>query len=118
NTEAVIDRRFRRSIVPLTYVPVAFPELLQLRQAFYSMDDAIRRLKKVFLIEDRFGSEILLLQLHAESLSVPYQPLKMAFLVAEFAKKLSLFLESISRKCPEQQANFDRSLYLEMIELL
>lgn len=116
--EAVIDTRFRKPIVPLTFAPLDFPALVRHRQALYAMEDAHRRLKKIFLIDDAFDTQAYLTLLHAEILAVPFQPLKVAFLVSEFAEKLALFLESISRKCSEDQPNFDRAGFLALSEKL
>lgn len=49
---------------------------------------------------------------------MPYQPLKAAFLTAEFADRLALFLESISRKVSVGQSNFHSEMYLEMAGML
>ncbi len=117
-TESVVDTRFRRRLLPLTFAPIDFPELLQLRRAFYAMENAVRRLKRLFLIEDRHGTDFFLAQLHAESLAVPLQPLKAAFLTAEFADRLALFLEAIARKVSVGQSNFQSEIYLEIAGLL
>lgn len=117
-SEAILDLRFRKSIVPLTFAPLDFPGLVGMRRTLYGMEEAHRRIQKIFLIEDGFGCRLYLSQLHAEVLSVPYQPLKVAFLVAEFADKLALFLESVARKCPTGQPNFNREIYLELSRIL
>ncbi len=116
--QAILDCRFRKSIVPLTFAPFSFFELLKLRNALYSMEESHRRIQKIFFMEDRFGSWSFLSQLHAEMLCVPYQPLKVAFLITEYAQRLALFLESVERKCTADQPNFDREIYLGLCKLL
>ena len=116
--QAVLDMRHRKSLVPLSFAPLAFAELIGMRKALYSMEEAHRRIQKIFLLEDKHGTGIFLSQLHAEILCVPYQPLKVAFLVSEFAEKLALFMEAVSRKCANDQPNFHKALYLELSGLL
>jgi len=115
---AVVDCRFRRKIVPLSYSPLGFSQMIELRTALYAMEDAHRRLQKIFLLEDAFDCGIRLTHLHAEILTVPFQPVKAAFVLSDFAEKMALFLESISRKCSQGQANFDREKYLRLCSLL
>lgn len=115
---AVIDNRFQRRIVPLSFSPIDFVTGLRLRSALYSMEDCLRRLQKIFLVEDQFECAIRLSMLHAEILSVPFQPLKASFALADYSEKLAYFLESISRKCQVDQPNFNREKFIALCGLL
>ncbi len=115
---AVIDTRFRKRILPLTFLPLDFPQLMKIRAALYRIEEAHNRLQRIFLFDDIQGTSGYLSQLHAEVLSVPYQALKVAFLLATFSDRLAIFLEALSRKCPADQANFNRELFLEISSML
>ncbi|MBY0369080.1 hypothetical protein K2X33_00240 [bacterium] len=115
---ATVDTRFRKKIVPLSLSVLEFDHLVALRTALYQMEDAHRRLQKIFLLKDEYDCSFRLTHLHTELLNVPFQPLKTAFVLSDFAEKLSLFLEAIYRRCSVDQPNFDRDSYLRLCTLL
>lgn len=116
--DGVIDLRYRRRIVPHTLNPIEVNELIKLRQSLYSLEDVHRKIAKIFLVEDTFQTAHYLSQLHAELLNVPFQPLKVAFLVSEYAKKLSQYLEYLSYRLGKQHTNFDKTTVLNILESL
>lgn len=115
---AILDLRFRHPIVPQTYVPATAEQLISLRQSLYRIEIAHKRLSKIFLIADPYQGLTYLSQLHAELLSRPFQPLKLAFLLSEFSKSFSLFLEFLDRHVGNQRTNFDKGLLLNAIRVL
>lgn len=118
NALAPIDFRFRRSIVPQTYLPMPAEKLTDLRRALYQLEEQHRKITKLYLVEDGYGTVQYLTQLHAELLQRPLQPLKVGFLLSEFSEKLSLFLESLLNRVGHQKTHFDRGTLLESIALL
>lgn len=114
----VIDLRQRKRIVPQTYSPVLGSELLQMRKALYGIEQAHWKMCRIYLLEDPFNTIHYLVQLHAELLSKPFQPLKVAFLIAEFAEKMNQFLERLGRHVGSSRSNFDRETLLQTVSLL
>ncbi len=95
---AVIDLRFRPSIVPQTYAPVPAEESVRLRASLFALEQGLRTLEKLYLMSDPYRSAEVLTQVHAEALSRPFQPLRVAYLVAEFAERFSRYLELLRTK--------------------
>jgi len=114
----VVDLRWRRRVVPQTFVPFEASGFVKLRKALYELERAHRSLGRIFLIDDTFSTDAFLAQLHAEILSRPFQPLKVGYLITEFADKLSRYLEAVNRKVGAGRADFDRTTYLSVIERL
>lgn len=114
----VVDLRHRQRIVPQTYAPVPFSALLPLRGSLYSIEQAHKRLQRLYLCEDPYGTTGFLLALHAEVLSLPFQPLKTAFLASEFADKLSLYLEKLMQHTSRGENEIDQSTLLKLVRLL
>jgi hypothetical protein len=114
----VIDTRFRRLIVPQTYSPLSGAELLELRQSLYAVERAHGKLQKIYLVDDPFTTLLYLSQLHAELLSRPLQPLKGAFLICEFAEKLSLYLDRLVKQTGQERSNLDKETFVATITLL
>jgi hypothetical protein len=117
-TVAVIDLSHRKHLVPLTYAPLDKREQTTLRCALYRIEDNHYQCQRLFLIEDKQATRHYLSQLHAELLSVPFQPLKMAFLVTEFAENLSLYLEKVHRKCLSDSKSFHQESFQQMEQTL
>ncbi|MCB9255389.1 MAG: hypothetical protein H6617_11965 [Bdellovibrionaceae bacterium] len=116
--EALLDGRFRTLILPHTLSQLDVEQKIAVRRALYSLEDTGRKLAKLFLVEDPHDSAHYLSQLHAEVLSVPYQPLKVSFIASEYAKRLSLYLEHLLNRLGRQQSNLDRTSVLQTIEVL
>lgn len=95
---AVIDVRFRPAIVPQTYVPVPAEDLIRLRASLFALEKSLRTIEKLYLTSDPFRTADVLTQVHAEALSRPFQPLRVAYLVAEYADRMSRFLELLRAK--------------------
>jgi hypothetical protein len=116
---AVIDQRFRRTLVPQTYLPADMDTLMTTRKALFELQSLRRKVMKLYLQEDPFDSETYLLMLHAELLSRPFQPLKLGFLAAEFSSKMALFLELLlNRAASRTKENFDKDSILKTIAVL
>jgi hypothetical protein len=114
----VIDLRSRSRIVPQTFSPLSAGESLELRKALYGIERSHDKLRRIYLLDDPFPTVPYLTQLHAELLNRPLQPLKISFLVAEFAEKLSLFLDRLLRQAGNNRSNFDKATLLKAVELL
>lgn len=112
-----IDLRFRPRIVPPTYAPFTTTGLIEAREALYALEASHRKLTRLFLVDDPFQSPVFTAQLHAELLSRPFQPMKAAFLLAELAEKLSLFLERIERRAGST-GQLDRETLFAAVERL
>lgn len=114
----VVDLRSRKRIVPQTYAPLTFNDLLSLRESLYAIEQAHKRLQRLYLCEDPFATATFLSALHAEALSLPFQPLKVAFLAAEFADKLSLFLEKLVQHASRGDNEIDQTALMALVRLL
>ena len=114
----IIDCRYRTSILPQTHLPMNVSTLIELRKSLYQIQESHRKISKIYLIEDPFRSIEYLNQLHAEVLSRPFQPIKVSFLISEFAEKLSYFLEHLNNRMGQQRTNYDRPTLIESIETL
>ncbi len=114
----VIDLRHRNTIVPQTFAPMRSEESLKVRQALYGIERAHSKMERIYLVDDPFTTVQYLTQLHAEMLARPFQPLKMAFLMSEFADKLSKYLDKLSSRLGAQRSNFDRETLLKAVALL
>lgn len=95
---AVLDLRFRPTIVPQTYVPVPSERLVELRAALFALEKGGRAIERLYLAADPYRAADVLTQLHAEALSRPFQPLRVAYLAAEYADRLSRYLELLRTK--------------------
>jgi len=114
----VLDLRHRSNIVPQTFAPMRSDESLSVRTALYGIERAHAKMERIYLVDDPFTTIQYLTQLHAEILSRPFQPLKMAFLMSEFADKLSKYLDRLSTRLGAQRSNFDRETLLKTVALL
>jgi hypothetical protein len=115
---ALLDLRYRTHIVPQTYRPTSPKQLLAVRDVLYKVESHIRKVGKIFLMEDGFHSSYYLTQLHAELLQLPMQPVKIAYLIAEFSSKLSLYLEALGQHVGSEKNNFQREIHLQILALL
>ncbi len=116
--EAVIDLRFRPRIVPQTFVPFSTQNFIDLRSAIYTIEAALRKISKLYLVDDTLHSLEYLTHAHAELLSRPFQPSKVSFLVSEFADRLARYLELLSRKLGGKQHRFDEKSLFEVVKVL
>ena len=115
---SVIDLRFRCQIVPQTFLPFSTEEFRQLRGALYSLDSCLRKVARLYLLEDEGHSLEFLAQAHAELLTRPFQPAKVSFLVSEFAERLGVYLGFLSSKLGSRKHQFDERSLLEAVTLL
>lgn len=118
DTEGIVDQRFRPTVLPVTYAPVGGTALIALREALYRIEECHRKLRKIYLVDDPYHVPIYVTQLHMEVLARPFQPLKAAFLLAELAEKLALFLELLQAKLGKQAFKYDRETLLQIAEAL
>jgi len=114
----VVDLRFRKRIVPQTFAPLDFPLLLQLRESLYGIEQAHKRLQRLYLCDDPFNTETFLVALHSELLSLPFQPLKAAFLSAEFADKMSCYLEKLMQHAARGENEIDNVALVNLVRIL
>jgi hypothetical protein len=113
---AVIDLSYRKLLLAQTAPD--FSELEAARAPLALLDESLRKLGKLFLMEDAVSSTMhLLSSVHAELLSLPPQPLKMGFLLSEFARKLALFLENLDRHLPLNRNDLDRPRVMQTLDL-
>jgi len=114
---AVIDLSYRKLLLAQTAPD--FSELEAARTQLALLDESLRKLGKLFLMEDAVSSTMhLLSSVHAELLSLPPQPLKMGFLLSEFARKLALFLENLDRHLPLNRNDLDRPRVMQTLGLI
>jgi len=116
--EGILDLRYRPQIVPQTFFPVSAGVLIELREVFFQIEKAHQKIGKLYFINDSFHSLEYLTLAHAEILSRPFQPLKISFLISEFAIKFSQYLELLDRQLGEQKSRFDRDSLIRVIEYL
>lgn len=115
----MIDVRSRRRIVPQTYSPFrSGAELVDLRKSLYSIERAYSKLQKIYLVDDPFSTMLYLVQLHAELLSRPLQPLKAGFLICEFAEKFALFLDRLVKQAGQERSNLDKETLMSTLAIL
>jgi hypothetical protein len=96
-----------------------FSELHRVQTLLYSIEESLRKLGKVFLIQEGVAhASHLLSSLHSEVLSLPQQPMKTGFLLSEFSRKAALFFESLDRQLPLSRTDLDRARLLKLLNLL
>lgn len=113
-----IDVRSRKYVSPQANRDLSFSETLKARKALYGMETDIRELVRHFLCDDRHQAQLYLALLHAELVSIPFQPIKLSFLLSAFAEKLGLFLEDIEKQVGERHSNWDRGASLALMTSL
>lgn len=116
--QGVIDLRYRKTFLPQTHSPFETQELAVVRTGLYQIEQSLKKIKDLYWMEDPFSTLTYLIQLHAEILSKPFQPLKIAFLSAELADKLSQYLSRVTEKVEEHRSDYDRPLAYKIIALL
>lgn len=111
---AHLDVSHRKFLLPQSAPD--FSELSTMQTVLRSLDDSLRKLGKIFLIQEGSAHAAhLLSSLHAEVLALPQQPMKMGFLMSEFSRKLALFLETLDRQLPLSRDDLDRPRLLQTL---